>query len=178
MRKTNILRMTGIIAFIAIIGFSIVECASFLPHHRPAREFAEDPPGLSVDPANCAYIGGKIRAIDDFDFDMGKGALYSYSGRTVRVPAGETMVALVHYNYQVDSTVYYGFSHISLPPLENGGLYVLFFNPYDSIGGTAGLRNRSLSNKHITFRKLNKDTRKYEDIKGANIIQPTLNLPF
>jgi hypothetical protein len=165
MKKTTILKLTGIISFIAITGFSMVGCAShYSGLYKPDREVAEDPPGLSVDPENCAYIGGPIRAIDDFDFNPEEGAMYRYSGRTVRVPAGETMVALIHYNYTASNTTYYGFKHVSLPPLENGGLYVLFFDQY--AGGWEWFDDRQ-----AVLRKLNIDTGEYEDVPGAAFVK-------
>jgi hypothetical protein len=131
--------------------------------YKADLEVAEDPPGLSVDPEHCAYIGGPIRAIDNFDFDPGKGAMQSYLGRTLRVPTGVKMVALVHYNYNANNINYFGFKRISLPPLENEGVYVLFIDPY--VGFTMW------NEKQAVLRKLNIDTGEYETIPGATFVK-------
>ena len=124
--------------------------------YTPNPAEAVDPPGLTIDHQNFAYLGGPIRAINNNDFNPGMGAVMSYSGRTLRVPAGENINALVHYYYFTDRYTAYGFSYVSLPPLENGGSYIVFFRGFDN---------------RLVFQKLNSDSGNFESIRGATRVR-------
>jgi hypothetical protein len=153
--KSVFFGMVVIIAF----GIFLNGCIS-AEIYRPDPAVAEDPPGMEVDPASCAFIGGRIRAINGHDFSAGEGAILDYPGRTVRVPSGEKIVAMVHYYFQTTSVAFYGFKYVSLPPLESGGSYVLIIattstNPKDD---------------DIHFFKLNPDSGKFDNADGATFV--------
>ncbi|MCL2720815.1 MAG: hypothetical protein FWD47_05700 [Treponema sp.] len=159
--KKNTFYLLGILCFILPFIVFLNGCEA-IPPYMPDLTIAENPRGLSVDPENCAYIGGRIRAIGNHDFDPGKGAMESYPTRTVRVPAGETMIALIHYAHQSQTTVYYGFKFISLPPLESGSSYLLYLDA-PSFG-------TNWKNKQINLKRVNLDSGILENIEGATFI--------
>jgi hypothetical protein len=149
--------LIGIVAIIAIVIF-LNGCASNL---IPNTAHAEDPPGLEVDPENCAFIGGRIRAINGHDFNAGEGAILNYPGRSIRVPSGEKLIALVHYYINRADGMYYGFKYVSLPPLENEGSYVLYIES----------NTTNLEDNHIRFFKLNKNSGELENAGGATFVE-------
>lgn len=168
MKKTMFFELM-IIGSVFVCSILLYSCASTITAYyasllyKPRPAVAEDPPGLTIDPANCAYLGGPIRAIGDFDFNPEKGAMYSYPGRTVRVPAGEKMVALVHYIFEKGNIAYYGFKRISLPPLENGCSYMLYFTNPD-------WEAMDLDDSNVKLFKFNPNSKKFEEVGGATLI--------
>ena len=172
MKKNNFLKIkTFGIVFLVSIFFS--NCAMMeINKYYPYPSNAEDPPGLIIDSENFAYLGGRIRAIDDYDFDPGKGAIRNYPVRTLRVPSGENIKAFVYCsmplysyqsgNYQVN-VVQYGFIYVSLPPLEKGCSYILYLSTPKSSRETSS----TWLDEHIIFMKKNPNTWKFESIQGA-----------
>jgi hypothetical protein len=164
--KENKLFKLAVFGFLLLTSFFFYSCTTNQARiYEPIKEEAVNPPMLSVDIANCAYLGGAIRAIDDYDFDPIYGALRDYSYRTLRVPVEQKrMVALVHYNFIWGNTNYYGFKYILLPPLENGGLYMLYIDP--KAGG------RLWDDRQAVLKKLNNDSGIYENVvPGAVYVQ-------
>ena len=156
--------------YVLIFLFSIVinGCAmSAINRYYPDPAVAENPPGLAIDTENFAYLGGPIRAIGSYDFNPGKGTMRDYSGRTVRVPAGEEMAAFVHYSYTTSdgsiNTTYYGFKLVSVPPLENGITYVLYI-------GNPTAHNK-WEDKNISLLRIDPVSWKIKNIPGAKFIQ-------
>jgi len=154
--------------FLKVVMISLLLLSIFLLNgcsSQPTRyildlTIAENPPGLLIDPENYAYIGGRIRAINNHDFNPLTGAMREYPTRTLRVPSGESLIALVHYQHQSSTTVFFGFKFVSLPPLENGGSYILYLsNP--PFGPS------SFQDRHIKFLKLNQDSGIYENVLGV-----------
>jgi len=152
-----------IIISLFFFGILLNSCGSLNNYYIPDPNIAEDPPGLLINPENYAFIGGKIRAINQYDFNPFVGAIREYPTRTLRVPVGETLAVLVHYNMRSSTTEYYGFRLVSLPPLENGGSYVLYLNnpPF----GPSSFRD-----SHIIFLKLNQNSGGYESVPGATFL--------
>jgi len=162
--------------FVLIFLFSIVMngCAMFtINQYYPDPAAAENPPGLAIDTENFAYLGGPIRAIGSYDFNPGKGAILDYSGRTVRVPAGEEMTVLVHYSYTTSNsttrTLYYGFKPVSVPPLKNGNTYVLFIdNPK---------AHDKWENKNIKLLSIDPVSWRINNIPGAKFVNQSILIP-
>jgi len=145
-----------------LICFSFSNCMSmFASFLKPDPAVAVDPPGFTVDPANAAYLGGPIRAIGTYDFDEGQGAMKEYQNRSVRVPSGIALSVLVHYHFQSSMGEWWGFKYVSLPPLEKGVSYILFF---DGAALTGVPRDGN-----IRFQRVNPDSGKLETINGATI---------
>jgi hypothetical protein len=144
-------------------GCGTMGAAMFAGMYKPNPASAVDPPGLQVDPANCAYLGGPIRAIGNYDFNEGQGAMKEYPARSIRVPSEVKMAALVHYYYSTSDTEYYGFKNVSLPPLENGGSYVL------TLGAPSTIFS-NLDSGDIIFKKVNPTSGKLENVEGAKLL--------
>jgi len=149
------------VAFL-LICFSFTGCMSmFASFFKPDPASARNPPGLTVDPENAAYLGGPIRAIGSFDFDEGQGAMKEYQNKSVRVPSGVELSVLVHYNFQSSEMEYYGFKYVLLPPLEKGISYIVFFEGAALLGVP--------QNGNIRFKRVNPDSGKLENVKGATV---------
>jgi len=167
MRK-NCFFIFGIFCCMFLLCIFLNSCVSFaINRYYPDPYSAVDPPGLAIDSENYAYLGGRIRAINEYDFNPGMGAVQSYPVRSLRVPAGEPQIALVYYYYaisnrinssQVQVTTHYGFKIVSLPPLENGVSYVLYL---------AAPGNNIWEDSHILFKRIDPVSWKIEDIRGA-----------
>ena len=163
--------------FVLIFLFSIVinGCSMFaINQYYPDPAVAENPPGLDIDTENFAYLGGPIRAIRNHDFNPGKGTMWDYSGRSVRVPAGEEMTVLVHYSYTISnstmSTTYYGFIPVSIPPLENGITYLLYIgNPKAS---------DKWEDKNINLLSIDPVSWRIKHIPGAKFIKQSIQIPW
>ena len=162
---------------ILILLFSVVinNCSMYtINQYYPDPADAENPPGLYIDTKNFAYLGGQIRAIKDYDFNPGQGAIHNYPKRSVRVPAGEEMTALVYYSYTISngtmSTIYYGFRHISVPPLENGIAYILYID-----NSTA---HNKWDDKNINFLRIDPVSWRIKKLSGAKFIQQSIQIPW
>ena len=145
---------TAIIGLIFLFGIFLIGCASI-----PDPVTAENIPGLSVNPENSAYLGGRIGAIGNYDFNAGSGVKVSNPERILRVPAGQKMIVSVYYIYFYYFFGFWGYSKgfmpIIIPPLENEGVYRI------SIKGFA---------TRAILEKFNNDTKKYEKVKGAAFV--------
>ena len=178
--------------FLMLLTFSLVfllsiffnGCTMFIVNkYTPKPASAEDPPGADIDPENFAYLGGLVRGIVIFnsnfdpdseeeinledamklyDFNPGQKAMRTYNKRTVRVPSGERMIAMMHFDHSYTSgnimTTYYGFVLVLLPPLENGVSYILYL-------GTPN--NNNWKNSDIYFKRINPKSWKVENVPGA-----------
>jgi len=175
MKKSKFLKIKIFgVAFLVSIFFS--SCAMIkINMYYPYPSEAEDPPGLTIGSENFAYLGGPIRAIGDYDFEPGKGAIRDYPGRTLRVPSGENIKAFVYcsmplYSYQSGSyqvtVIQYGFIYVSLPPLEKGCSYILY------LSSSKSARKKSITwlDEHIIFMKKNPNTWKFENVHGAAFV--------
>jgi hypothetical protein len=150
---------------ISVIFLSTIQLSSCITAktYSPDQIAAENPPGLSIDLENCVYLGGPIRAINQYDFDPKMRAVSFYPKRSICIPAGENITALVHYNFSSTTVMYYGFKFVSLPPLEKGCFYILYTDGIAIAG--------NLSDKNIIFKKLNTKSGKYENVEGAFFIK-------
>ena len=173
MKKNKFLKIF-VVAFLASIFFSSCTMIQINKYH-PYPSKAEDPPGLAIDSENFAYLGGPIRAIGDYDFDPGKGAIRNYPGRTLRVPSGENIKAFVYCSMPIDNyqsgsyqvtVIQYGFIYVSLPPLEKGCSYILYLSSPKS----AWEKSSTWLDEHIILMKKNPNTWKYESVHGAAFI--------
>jgi hypothetical protein len=164
MKKEKYLEL-WIISLLLVVSIFFSSCASFYADlYRPDLSVAEIPRGLDIDSENIAYLGGPIRSINGFGL-AANGPSSKNPGRTIIVPSGETINAIVEFSTTpVNGIYYYGTKQVSLPPLERGHLYVLF------LGDPTSMNN--WKDKNIRFKMLNPNSGKYEDVKGATFVNP------
>jgi len=173
--KKNIFFKLIFLSFILLFGI-FLNCCSMYTINRlyPYPSEAVDPPGLIINPENFAYLGGSIRAIDNYDFDPGKRAIGNYPKRALRVPAEENIKALVYYSSSIGSyrtgslqvnIIQHGFKFVSLPPLENGCFYILYIKPE---------KYSDIEDKNIILMRRNPKTWKFENVHGAAFIENTI----